>query len=51
MKLVNDDLEIVHGAPGLDIEDDGASTGVGSFRVLAKELNLQRGFRTLWKTQ
>jgi len=43
--------EIVRGEAGLEIEDDGASTGVGSFRVRGKELHLPRGFRMLWKTQ
>jgi hypothetical protein len=48
---VNNIPEVLHGAEGLDIEDDGTSTGVGSFRVRGKELRLQRGFRTLWKTK
>jgi hypothetical protein len=51
IRAVRDRLEIVHGLEGLDIEDDGASTGVGRFRVSGKDLRLQRGFRTLWKTQ
>jgi hypothetical protein len=50
-RVVNGKVEIEPGAAGVDIEDDGESTGVGSFRVPGKELRLQRGFRTLWKTQ
>jgi hypothetical protein len=43
-------LEIVPDA-GLDIEDDGTRTGVGSFRVSGKKPRVDRGFRTVWKTQ
>jgi hypothetical protein len=43
--------EIQRGVPGLDIEDDEAPAGIGRFRVQGKELRLQRGFRTYWKTQ
>jgi hypothetical protein len=50
-RVVNGRVETEPGATGVDIEDDGARTGVGSFRVPGKELRLQRGFRTLWKTQ
>ena len=50
-RMVNGKIEIEPGVAGVDIEDDGASTGVGSFRVPGKELRLQRGFRTLWQTQ
>jgi hypothetical protein len=51
MRMVKDKPEIQVGSAGLDIEDDGSSTGVASFRVHGKELHLQRGFRTYWKTQ
>jgi hypothetical protein len=50
-RVVSDVPEVVHGEEGLDIENDGTSTGFGSFRVPGKDLHLQRGFRTLWKTQ
>jgi hypothetical protein len=42
--------EIELGSAGLNIEDDGTSTGVGTFRVPGKNLRLQRGFRMLWET-
>jgi hypothetical protein len=51
IQVLNNRLEIVRGAAGLDIENDGTMTGVGSFRVPGKELRVERGFRTLWKTQ
>jgi len=51
VKVVGDRLEMESGEMGLDIEDDGTSTGVGTFRVHGKEPRLRRGFRTLWKTQ
>jgi hypothetical protein len=41
---------IQRGVAGLNIEDEGASTGVGIFRVSGKELNLPRGLRTIWVT-
>ena len=43
--------EFTTGEEGLDIVDDGASSGVGRFRVPGKNLRLARGFRTLWKTE
>ena len=43
--------EIWPGNKGLDIEDDGVGSGVGTFRVYGKMLYLPRGFRTVWKTQ
>jgi hypothetical protein len=51
IKVVNTRFESVPGAAGLDIQDDGTRTGVGSFRVPGKELRLGRGLRTVWKTQ
>jgi len=42
---------LVRGVAGLDIEDDGTGTGVGSFRVPGRDLQLPRGFRTVWETQ
>ena len=51
LKVVNNRFESVPGAAGLDIQDDGIRTGVGSFRVPGKELRLGRGLRTVWKTQ
>ncbi len=50
-QMVNSRLEIMPGAVGLDIQDDGTRTGVGSFRVPGKELRVGRGLRTIWKTQ
>jgi hypothetical protein len=50
-RFVNNRWEAIPGAAGLDIEEDGAKTGVGSFRVAGKELRIERGFRTVWKTQ
>jgi hypothetical protein len=50
-QMVYSRLEIVPGAVGLDIEDDGTRTGVGSFRVIGRELRFARGLRTIWKTQ
>jgi hypothetical protein len=50
-QVVNNRWEIVPGAAGLDIEDDGTNTGVGSFRIAGKELRVERGFRTVWKTK
>jgi hypothetical protein len=51
IRMVNNKPEIERGAAGLDIEDDGSGTGVGRFRVAGKELRIERGFRTYWKTQ
>jgi hypothetical protein len=51
IKVVNTRFESVPGAAGLDIQDDGTRTGVGSFSVPGKELRLGRGLRTVWKTQ
>ncbi len=51
IRMVRERPEIELGAAGLDIDDDGASTGIGSFRVAGKDLRLERGFRTFWKTQ
>ena len=42
---------VVRGVAGLDIEDDGTGTGIGSFRVPGRDLRLPRGFRTVWETQ
>jgi hypothetical protein len=39
------------GAKGLDIEDSGLLTGIGTFLVKDKNLSLPRGFRTQWETQ
>jgi hypothetical protein len=47
IKTVNNTVESMPGAAGLDIEDDGTRTGVGSFRIPGKELRVER---TLWKT-
>jgi hypothetical protein len=43
--------EIVITGQGLNIEDDGMTTGIGSFRTDERELNMPRGFRTFWKTR
>jgi hypothetical protein len=43
--------EFTSGTEGLDIVDEGASTGVGRFRVAGKRVRLDRGFRTVWKTE
>jgi hypothetical protein len=51
MQVFNNRFESVPGAVGLDIEDDGAKTGVGSFRVPGQKLRIDRDFRTVWKTQ
>ena len=51
MQVVNNRFESLPGAAGLDIQDDGIRTGVGSFRVPGKELRVGRGLRTIWKTQ
>jgi hypothetical protein len=51
VKTVGNRLEIVPGAPGLDIEDDGTSTGIGSFGLQGKDLFLPPGFRTFWETR
>jgi hypothetical protein len=48
---MGDRLEVDNGSAGLDIENDGRSTGVGTFRVPGKTRNLPRGFRTVWETQ
>jgi len=42
---------IVMTGEGLNIEDDGMTTGIGSFRIDGKELHIPRGFRTFWKTR
>ena len=47
---LNHGPEVVHNV-GLDIDDDGRGTGVGTFRIDGKELHIARGFRTIWKTQ
>jgi hypothetical protein len=49
--MVYSRLETVPGAVGLNIEDDGTKTGVGSFRVPGQKLRIDRDFRTVWKTQ
>ncbi|HTA71798.1 MAG TPA: hypothetical protein VK776_26130 [Bryobacteraceae bacterium] len=51
MQVFNNRFESVPGAVGLDIQDDGAKTGVGSFRVPGQKLPIGRDFRTVWKTQ
>jgi hypothetical protein len=51
VKTVGNRLEIVPGTPGLDIEDDGTSTGIGSFRLQGKDVFLPPGFRTSWETR
>jgi hypothetical protein len=51
IQVVNSRLESVPGAAGLDIQDDGTGTGVGTFRVPGQKLGLGRGLRTVWKTQ
>ena len=51
VKLVGDSMQVAAGVAGLDIEDDGASTGVGIFRMHGKNPHLPRGFRTLWETR
>ena len=51
VRTIGDAREIVPGNDGLEIEDDGTASGVGSFRVRGTKLNLPRGFRTVWKTQ
>jgi hypothetical protein len=35
---------------GIEILDDGADSGVGRFRVSGKNIHLDRGFLTIWKT-
>jgi hypothetical protein len=45
------DNENAPSTAGLDIEDDGTGTGVGSFRVSGKKLRIGRAFRTVWETQ
>lgn len=51
IKVVNNRMESVPGTVGLNIEEDGRRPGLGSFRVPGKELRVERGFRTVWKTQ
>src|SRR5262249_40012500 len=51
VRTVGDELEILHGNEGVDVEDDGTTSGVGSFRMRGTTLDLPRGFRTVWKTQ
>jgi hypothetical protein len=51
IKVVNNKIESVPGTVGLNIEEDGRRPGLGSFRVRGKELRVERGFRTVWKTQ
>jgi hypothetical protein len=43
--------ELRPGTDGLEIEEDGARTGVGRFRVRRKDIHIPRGFRTFWITQ
>jgi hypothetical protein len=43
--------EFVSGTDGLEIMDDGAGSGVGRFRVSGKNVRLERGFLTIWKTE
>jgi hypothetical protein len=51
IKVVNNKMESVPGTVGLNIEEDGRRPGLRSFRVRGKELRVERGFRTVWKTQ
>jgi hypothetical protein len=51
VRMVRNMPEATPGTPGLDIEDTGANTGIGSFRVAGKGFYLPRGFLTVWETQ
>jgi hypothetical protein len=44
-------VEIMSAVVGLDIADDGTETGIGTFRIPAKQLRLPRGFHTVWETK
>jgi hypothetical protein len=50
-RMVKNIPETMPGTAGVDIEDSGATSGVGSFRVAGDGLTLSRRFRTIWETQ
>ena len=51
IRMVNNRWEIQPGKAGLHIEDGGATTGVGLFRLPGRAPQVERGLRMLWKTQ
>jgi len=51
INVIGDKPQLTGGVAGLEIEDDGRRTGVGSFRVKGTESSLPRGFRTVWETR
>ena len=44
-------VDVMSPVVGLDITDDGANTGIGTFRIPLKQLALPSGFQTVWETR
>ena len=51
VRVVGDKRGVERGVGGIAIEDSGTSTGIGTFRVPARDRRLLRGFHTIWETR
>ena len=51
VRVVGDNRGVESGVAGLDIEDSGTNTGIGTFWVRGKDLHSPAGFRTIWETR